>query len=264
MTDLSNAVVLITGAGGGFGREMTRQFAEEGSRLLLHDIDDAMFDGAFDSHDNVIGRIAADLGTAEGCRKLFDKVAELGPMPDVLVNNAGIAVGGRADVVPEERVELLMQLNLLSPMRLCRLFLPPMLEKGQGHLVNISSIAGWVGAAGLSSYSASKFGLRGFGESLRNDLVDLNVRVSTVYPWFSRTPILDSEFFGPGERAEIPSHLVTEPETVVKAIVKGVKRDTAEIFPDRMARRIQFLKRHIPWALKPMMRRVDKSSGSQG
>ena len=72
-----------------------------------------------------------------------------------LVNNAGIGVAGRLDHIPRERWETLMQLNLLAPMRLVNLFLPGMVARGSGHIVNISSLAGWVGSHGLSAYCAS-------------------------------------------------------------------------------------------------------------
>ena len=83
-----------------------------------------------------------------------------------------------------------MQVDLLSPMRLSELFLPQMIERQSGHIVNISSIAGWFGAKGISSYCAAKFGLRGFSEALQADVEEHGIRVSAVYPWFSRTAIL--------------------------------------------------------------------------
>ena len=104
---------------------------------------------------------------------------------------AGIAVLGPQLAVPRDRWETLMQVNLLAPMRLCNGLVPGMVERGSGHIVNISSLAGWVGSHGMSAYCASKFGLRGFGESLAADLEGTGVNVTNVYPCFSRTPILD-------------------------------------------------------------------------
>lgn len=165
MTNLADKTVLVTGAGGGFGRHMVQQFRAAGARLILTDISDQALIGASDdAGDDLVAAAAADLATVEGCRAVSALCATHEVTPDILVNNAGMAVAGRLDHVPGESWETLMQLNLLAPMRLSSLLIPAMVERGSGHIVNISSLAGWIGAQGLSSYCASKFGLRGFGE----------------------------------------------------------------------------------------------------
>ncbi len=107
MTDLNDAVVLITGASGGFGRQMTRQFLQAGSRVLLTDIDAASLDSLtaeFQTESGqILGSIAADLVDDRGCRKLFDEVQALKRSPDILINNAGIGVGGRFDLFLSNR-----------------------------------------------------------------------------------------------------------------------------------------------------------------
>ncbi len=260
MTDLNNAVVLITGATGGFGRHMTSQFLAAGSRLLLSDIDAAALElHARESRTGtgeILGSVAADLGDEAGCRRLYEGIQSLEQRPDILVNNAGIGVSGRFDHVPADRWEQVVQLNLLAPMRLCYLFLPQMIERGSGHIVNISSLAGWIGASGISSYSATKFGLRGFSDALAADYEDCGINVSTVYPFFSRTPILDSEQFGFAERREVPDDLVTDPADVVAEILSGVRKNRRDIFPDKMSRRIHYLKRYAPWIIPIINRRM--------
>ena len=260
MTDLNNAVILVTGATGGFGREMTRQFLDEGSRLLLTDIDAAALDsltGEFQTGDGrILHSVAADLADEAGCHMLFDVMQATSLNPDILINNAGIGVGGRFDHVPLDRWEQVLQLNLLAPMRISYLFLPQMIERGSGHIVNISSLAGWVGASGMASYSATKFGLRGFADSLASDYEEFGIRLSTVYPSFSRTPILDSEQFGYEERHEVPDELISDPADVVAAILKGVKNNTRDIFPDKTSRRVHYLKRFMPWTIPVISRRM--------
>jgi short-subunit dehydrogenase len=123
---------------------------------------------------------------------------------DVLINNAGIAVAGYQDRVPQNRWEMLLKLRFFAPKSLTRLFLPKILERGNGDIVKISSWVGWVDALNLSAYAASKFGLRGFGESLAVETAKRNVQVPNVYPSFSRTPILDSEQIGMVERKLVP------------------------------------------------------------
>ena len=262
MTNLNHATVLITGADGGFGRQMTRQFFDSGCRLILSDIDEQRLSElqaeTSAEPDAVVASIPADLSSEGGCRSLYEEVLKAGEIPDVIVNNAGVGVGGRFDHVPQDRWEQLMQINLLAPMRLCQFLLPHLIERQSGHIVNISSIAGWLGTKGLTSYCASKFGLRGFSEALAGDLEEFNVRVSTVYPFFSRTPILDSDQFGYEKRREVPDDIVTDPADVVAAIIKGIRRNKAHIFPDRTAKQLHYIARFAPWIVPVLNRRLEQ------
>jgi short-subunit dehydrogenase len=261
MTDLNNKIVLVTGAGGGFGLHMTRQFRAAGSKLVLTDISDrALRVAVEEAGDALLASVTADLATEEGCGVIAGICTAKGIVPDVLVNNAGIAVAGRLDHVPRERWETLMQLDLLAPMRLSNLFLPGMTERGSGHIVNISSVAGWVGTQGLTSYCAAKFGLRGFGEALSGDLEDTDVHVTTVYPCFSRTPILDSVQYGYDEKRAVPEYLITEPSDVVAQIIKGIRKNRLHVFPDRYARFIHYVKRFMPWIVPLMNRRMQNDA----
>lgn len=265
MTDLNNKTVLVTGAGGGFGRHMTQQFRAAGCRLVLTDINEQAVRPAIDdAGDTLLVSVTADLATEEGCGVIADACSAKGIVPDLLVNNAGIGVAGRLDLVPRERWETLMQLNLLAPMRLCNLFLPGMIERDSGHIVNISSLAGWIGSQGLSSYCAAKFGLRGFGESLSADLKGTGVEVTNVYPCFSRTPILDSAQYGYEERRAVPDYLISEPADVVARIIKGVRRNRLHVFPDRHARRIHYVTRFFPWFIPMLDRRMQDESIAMG
>ena len=265
MADPANAIVLITGAGGGFGRHMVRQFRAAGAKLLLTDITDgALTDAVADAGDDLVASFAADLAAEEGIRAVADICAPRGVVPDILVNNAGLGVAGRLDSVPRERWETLMQLNLLAPMRLCDLFLPGMIERGSGHIVNMSSLAGWVGSKGLSSYCASKFGLRGFGESLAADLEGTGVSVTNVYPCFSQTPILDSPQYGYEQQRMVPAYLISEPSRVVARIIEGVRRDRLHVFPDKYSRLIYYVTRFAPWLMPLLDRRMQAQSIAAG
>ena len=261
MTDPAKTTVLITGAGGGFGRQMVRQFRAAGAKLLLTDVSDDALQGALDdAGTDLVAAVVADLSTREGCSAIADLCASTSVTPDILVNNAGMAVAGRLDHVPRDRWETLMQLNLLAPMRLCDLFLPAMIERRSGHIVNVSSIAGWIGSQGLSSYCASKFGLRGFGESLAGELKGTGVHVTNVYPCFSRTPILDSPQYGYEQRRGVPEYLVSDPADVVARVIEGVRRNRRHVFPDRHARLIHYVTRFAPWLVPLLDRRLHAQS----
>ncbi len=268
MTNLYKAVVLITGASGGFGQQLTRQLLEAGSRLILTDINEAVLRervAAIQSEvktGEVIACLASDLSHAEGCETLYHQVKALATPIDILINNAGVGLYGRMDEIPREKWEYLMEVNLITPMRLSALFVADMIKRQQGHIVNISSLAGWCAIAGMAHYSASKFGLRGFSEGLFNDVKGYNVKVTAVYPFFSRTPILQSERFGTLAKTYqgLPEHWITEPGDVMRATIQGIVKNQLHVFPDPTANRLHLLKRYFPqlvdWINNRQARRI--------
>ncbi|MFM7447436.1 MAG: SDR family NAD(P)-dependent oxidoreductase [Leptolyngbyaceae cyanobacterium] len=256
MTQLKDAVVLLTGATGGFGQELTRQLLRAGSRLILTDLDAVKLGQlAATQPDKATGEVlaclVADLSTANGCDLLYQQVQALNIPVDILINNAGIAMVGQMDEVPWEQWERLININLLAPMRLSSLFVAPMIARRSGHIVNISSTAGWVATAGLTHYSTSKFGLRGFSEGLLTEVSPYKVRVTAVYPFFSRTPILQAKRYGTLAQAfeGIPDALITDPRVVMHRTLQGVERNQLHVFPDRIAYTAHLLKRFAPWLL---------------
>ncbi|MGI0483899.1 SDR family NAD(P)-dependent oxidoreductase [Pantanalinema rosaneae CENA516] len=257
MTQLNHAVVLITGATGGFGQELTRQLLRAGSRLILTDLDAAALEQQIKTMrqeiatGEILTYLVADLSTTAGCDQLYQQVQALNIPVDILINNAGIAVFGRMDEIPVEQGERLMQINLLSPMRLSHLFVADMITRRSGHIVNMSSVAGWVATAGLTHYATSKFGLRGFSAGLLAEVKPYNVKVTAVYPFFSRTPILQVQCYGTlaKEGSSIPDHLITDPAAVIDRTLRGIERNQRQIFPDRFAYIIHLLQRFAPWLL---------------
>ncbi|MDJ1182456.1 SDR family NAD(P)-dependent oxidoreductase [Roseofilum casamattae] len=271
MTDLNGATVLLTGASGGFGREFIRQLLAAGSRLILTDRDEQAMKDCLPNEiapGEIIATLATDLSSSAGCQVLYDRVKALDCPIDVLINNAGIAVFGRADEVPADKAEELMQLNLLTPIRLCGLFVPEMIDRNQGHIVNISSVAGWSAPGGLSHYAASKFGLRGFSEGLLDELREHQVKVTAVYPYFSRTPILRSPRYGslaqsvPG----FPESEATDPVMVIGNVLQGIVENKPQVFPDRTARAIHLLKRFSPsllnWLASQLSQKISRAPES--
>jgi short-subunit dehydrogenase len=257
MTQLYKAVVLITGAAGGFGQELTRQLLEAGSDLILTDIDEAILRTRVEAIQTkvttgkVLACLGVDLSTRDGCETLYHQARALNISIDILINNAGIGLYGRMDEVPNEKWERLMEVNLLAPMRLSALFAADMITRQKGHIVNISSLAGWSAAAGMAHYASSKFGLRGFSEGLFNELKDYNIKVTAVYPYFSRTPILKSERYGTlaKDRPGFPEHLATDPAEVMRETIQAIAHNKLHVFPDATAKRVHLLKRYSPQLL---------------
>ncbi|QLE54343.1 SDR family oxidoreductase [Nostoc sp. TCL26-01] len=254
MTHINKAVILITGASGGFGQELTKQLLAAGSRLILTDINEVVLRQRVAEIQSevktgeILACLAIDISHYQGCETLYHQVKALNLPIDILINNAGIGLFGRMDEIPPEKWEYLMQINLLTPMRLSALFAADMIARQKGHIVNISSLAGWCAIAGMAHYSASKFGLRGFSEGLFNELKDYNVKVTAVYPFFSRTPILQSERYGTLAKTfrGLPEHLVTDPADVMRATIQGIIRNQLHVFPDPTAQRLHLLKRYFP------------------
>ncbi|GGA41346.1 SDR family oxidoreductase [Okeania sp. KiyG1] len=254
MTELNNATVVLTGATGGFGQELTRQLLQAGSHLVLSDIKQDSLDEQASkitseiTTGKIISCIESDLSHPEGCLNLYDRVKALDIPIDILINNAGIALFGRMDEVPSDKWERLMQVNLLSPMRLSSLFAAGMIERKKGHIVNISSLSGWIAAGGMAHYSSSKFGLRGFSEGLFNEVKSHNVKVTVVYPFFSRTPILLSERYGTLAQGKegFPEHLATNPAKVMERTIKAIVRNQLHVFPDQPAQILHIFKQYFP------------------
>jgi len=262
MKQLADQIVMITGAGGGFGRELTAQFLRAGSHVILTNLHaDALprsADAIPHAHGNVLHTIAADLSTPEGCAALVAAVQTITPHIDILVNNAGLGLFGMIGNVPVEQWERLMQVNLLAPMRLAAAFLPTMIARRTGHIVNMASVAGLVGPPGLAAYSASKFGLRGFSESLHADVQQHNVDVTVVYPFYARTPILQSPQYGPSP-GSLPDWLLYEPAFVTAAVLDDVRRRKLHVYSGAISRWIDLVNRVAPWLL-PLVVRAPRAS----
>jgi len=225
MKNLTNQLVLITGAGKGIGRLMALRFSEEGSRLVLWDIDE----------DSVAG-VAREIQDAGGVawfhrcdvtdRELVYALAEavksnIGKV-DVLVNNAGVVSGRPFLECTDEQLRRTMEVNIIAHFWTVKAFLPAMLEDDHGHIVTISSAAGLTGAPYLVDYSASKFAAVGFDEALRLELKKMgsSVKTTCVCPFFINTGMFEG--VDPG-----PSLKILDKEPVAREIVTAVKKDKA-------------------------------------
>src|SRR3954471_13454671 len=166
--DLDGSRVLVTGASRGIGEVSARSFAAAGCRVaLVARSADALRDLAGE-----IGGAAypTDLGDPTAVAGLIDRVEADGGPIDVLVNNAGIDVGGPFPEADPDDLERLFRVNLVTPVQLSRQVLPGMLVRGRGHIVNVSSLAGAGALPGLAAYSSTKAGLTHFTAGLRADL----------------------------------------------------------------------------------------------
>lgn len=194
MRELRGKTVLITGAASGIGRELTLASAREGAIVLLVDVDagglkelERLLRAAGAEHRSYI----ADVSDREVVRGLTGEVqGEFGGL-DILINNAGVFVWADFADTTLEDWEWLMGVNLWGPILTIKAFLPKMIERGSGHIVNVASLGGLVTMPTLSGYSTTKFGLVGLTETLQHELEPHNIAVTLVCPGNIRTPIID-------------------------------------------------------------------------
>ena len=186
MSNLENKVVLITGASSGFGEEAALLFAKEGCKVVLaaRRIDRLQNLAAkIQSRGGEAMAIPVDIVDFADVDNMVQSTLDLYGHIDILLNNAGI---GRVDWFEnhthERDINTLVQVNLIALMQVTRVVLPHMLRRGEGHIINMISVAGLVASPLIASYAASKHGVRAFTDSLRREVAPLGIKVSGIYP----------------------------------------------------------------------------------
>jgi short-subunit dehydrogenase len=223
--ELSGRRALLTGATGGLGRAIAKRLAEEGTTVLLSGRKaEALEELAADLPGEGHAALPADLAEAGAAAALAAEAAAAGPV-DVLVANAGMPGTGWLPEVDEEHMVRTLRVNLEAPMLLARALLAPMVERGSGALVFVSSLSGKAASPRTSLYNATKFGLRGFAFGLRTDLAPRGVGVSVVSPGFVR----DAGMFAKSGARTPPGMGTSTPEQVAAAVLKAIRSDRAEI-----------------------------------
>ncbi|MFI6903658.1 glucose 1-dehydrogenase [Nonomuraea sp. NPDC050394] len=184
---LDGKVALITGGARGMGAAHVRLFLEEGARVVFGDVLDD--EGKALAEETGAVYVRHDVTRPEEWARAADAAVEAHGKLDVLVNNAGILKFRRiADMAPEE-FSRVVDVNLKGTWLGIKSVIEPMRAAGRGSIVNISSIEGFIGAAGLSAYAASKFAIRGVTKSAARELAPYKIRVNSVHPGAINTPM---------------------------------------------------------------------------
>jgi short-subunit dehydrogenase len=212
---------LVTGAAGGLGTAIARALHARGATVLLSGRDAERLERLRGELGERAEVVPADLAERDQVGAAGARAAGA----DVLVANAALPASGPIDDYTAEQVHRAIDVNLAAPLQLARALVPGMVERGAGHVVLVSSVSGKVATAGSALYSATKYGLRGFGSALREDVRGTGVGVTVVFPGFIREAGMFAD-----SGVELPPYARTRsPEDVARAVVRGVERGRAEV-----------------------------------
>jgi NADP-dependent 3-hydroxy acid dehydrogenase YdfG len=189
---LHDRVVVITGAGSGIGRATALAFAKEGARIAACDVDQARLDAlALELGDRTLLVRKVDVADRAQMKAFADAVHAVAPAADVIVNNAGVGLGGSFVDTSLDDWDWILGINLRGVVHGCHFFIPKMIERGTGgHVINISSILGIYPAPSISAYVATKFAVRGLSLSLRSELEPHHIGVTAICPGLIATQIV--------------------------------------------------------------------------
>jgi len=258
---LSGKTALVTGAASGIGRASALAFARRGADLFLCDIDEAGLAeterAARELGRDVFGS-RVDVADRDAMAAFAAAVHERTDAVDLLMNNAGVAIGGGFLDTTAEDWDWIVGINLMGVVNGCRCFVPAMVSAGRGgHVVNVSSLAGYLASEALAAYSTTKFAVLGLSESLRDELARHGIGVTAVCPGIIDTPITrNARLRGatldrPEARAEMIATYRRRgygPDRVAENVLKAIGRNRAVAPISIEAWLGYYLKRFAPWA----------------
>jgi len=259
-------LVVVTGAGSGIGRATALGFAANGAQVVAADLNLATATSVCDliaGHGGTAHARQVDVSAAADMERFANWVRTEVGVPDVVVNNAGIAVVGPLLAHTEEDWQRIIGVNLLGVARGCRLFGAQMAERGAGgHLVNIASAAAFAPSASLPAYATTKAAVRMLSECLRAELAAAGIGVTAICPGFTSTPIARSaRYVGvtPGAEDQVRENIARAlsrrrfpPEKVALAVMRAVLRDQPVVPVNAEARILYALSRLAPGTLRAL------------
>ncbi len=251
---------LVTGGSSGIGLEIARQLLLAGASVGITGRRQEAVDAAVQQLEGLgaISGVSADVTTAEGRMRTLDLAANsLGGL-DILVNNAGGVRAGRLETIEEDDIRQMVEVNLTGPILLTRAALPALRESGDALVVNVSSGIALVGMAFYTPYAAVKAGIAHFGEALRRELDGEGIRVLTVYPTATETPMMATSGMARDGGRETASDVARE---VIEAMVQD-RLDVVRGGADRleMVKRNRSEPGAIDEAMRPMKAAMEEGA----
>ena len=254
----NNKTVLITGGSSGIGLAAAKQLAAAGAHIWLNGRRSEVLEAALKEVEAARrdasqrgGIFPADVSDAEQARIMVESVIRSAGVPDVVINSAGDTQPGYVQELELDVFERLMQVNYFGTVYVTKALLPGMLVRGSGHIINISSMAGYLGVFGYSAYTASKYAVTGFSEVLRTEMKPHGIRVSVAFPPDTDTPQLANEKpFKPAETKAITGNAkALSAEKVADAILQQAAKGRFLIFPGTDSRLFYLLTSKLPRSL---------------
>lgn len=251
----SDTNVVVTGGSSGIGLATACAFAERGANVALIARDpekleraQALVEAARRSASQQVMVVSADLSRLESARAAIERVVATGMSIDILVNSAGCIIPGVFETMSPEDFLRNVEHGFLSVVWPCKVAVPYMVAAGKGHIVNVSSVAGFLGIYGYTGYSAAKYATMGFTEALRFEMKPHGVTVHVVCPPDTDTPALEYEkTLRPAETDVVAGNIkAIPPAQVAEAIVRGVSKNKYYIIPDALSRFYFRLKGLLP------------------
>ena len=242
---LENKVAVITGASSGIGRATAIMLGKKCVKLVLvarnaDRLDEVLQKVSIDTKAiRCVCDVASESDVASMAQQVRDKLGE----PDILINNAGFAIYGSVEELSASDIRAQMETNYFGAMHCVKEFLPQMLARRSGKIVNVASVAASFGLPGIAAYCASKFAMLGFSEALRSELAGTNVSITVVSPIAVKTPFFDHKSF-----KNIPrySPMSLGPDKVAEAIIRAINSNRAEIMVPSIARIAVWIKHTFP------------------
>ena len=227
MYSLNGKVVIVTGASSGIGKATVHAFAAQGAKVVLvarwanvlAEVKEEL-----EQYEQPTLVVPTDVVQEEALQNLYHTVVQTFGTIDVLVNNAGISIGGAFQEQDAATIRKMVEINVYAPMRLTQLVLPLMLERQQGHIVNVGSVAGLVPSPGQVAYTPTRSAAISFSHALRRELAGSGVNVSMVLPGWTRTAMLEKMDLAKARSAQALSPFMTldDPAVPARAIVDAV------------------------------------------
>lgn len=269
MSEIKNSLFIVTGAGSGIGRELSIKAAALGATVIASDIMEKGLDETIALTGHKALKYLLDVSSAELIGAFAREI--LARYPDhyiILVNNAGVALAsGHFHETPLEDFEWLMNINLWGVIRMTKAFLPHMVQQNKGHIVNLSSLFGIAGMPNNSAYCTAKFGVKGFSDVLKAELIGTGVRVASVHPGGVKTNISrNSRISSTQDQAEARKLLDKFEKVALKLpadkaadiIIDGIKKNKARILVGSDARMLDWIVRVFPDTYHEVVAKVFK------
>ncbi|MCX6951901.1 MAG: SDR family oxidoreductase [Verrucomicrobia bacterium] len=258
----SNQVVWITGASSGIGEALAQAFAREGARLVLSSRRveelERVRRACVRPDEHLV--VPLDLARSETFPAAVATVLAQRGHIDVLVNNGGVSQRALAKDATLEVERALMEVNYFGPVALTKAVLPSMLQRGAGHVVVISSVMGYVGTPGRSTYASSKHALHGWFDSLRAEVWKAGLKVTIACPGYVRTAVAINAVSADGQKqgasAASKERAAIAPEKCAAAILRAVASGQEEVYVGGKEILGIYLKRYTPWLFSQIVRRM--------